>query len=68
VSSGRHAIHIVGLSVFWALLHERIIQRRIWERIHVSGSREHKGVRLYGKYDYYLICTENLVGSCGVVI
>jgi hypothetical protein len=36
-------------------------------RIHVSGSREQKGVRLYGKYDYYLICTEKLVRSCGVV-
>jgi hypothetical protein len=37
-------------------------------RIHVSGSREQKGVRLYGKSDYYLICTEKLVRSCGVVI
>jgi hypothetical protein len=35
--------------------------------IHVARSREKKGVRLYGKYDYYLICNEKLVGSCGVV-
>jgi hypothetical protein len=46
-----------------------IIQRRgIWEGFMFSGSREQKGVRLYGKYDYYLICTENLVRSCGAII
>jgi hypothetical protein len=68
VSSGRHAIYIVGLRLFLALLHERIIERRIWEIIHVSGSREQKGVRLYGKFDYYLICIEKIVGICSVVI
>jgi hypothetical protein len=34
----------------------------------VSDSRKQKGLRLYGKYDYYLIYTEKLVRSCGVVI
>jgi hypothetical protein len=33
-----------------------------------SSSREEKGVGLYGKSDYYLICTEKLVRSRGVVI
>ena len=35
--------------------------------IDVASSREQKGVRLYGKYDYYLIFPENLARSCGVV-
>jgi hypothetical protein len=35
--------------------------------IDVAGSREEKGVRLYGKYDYYPIFPEKLVGSCGGV-
>jgi hypothetical protein len=68
VSSGRHAIYIVGLSVFfWDYLHGLLLLG-IEGGIHVAGSREKKGVRLYGKYDYYLICTEKLVRSCGVVI
>jgi hypothetical protein len=58
VSSGRHAIYISSLSVFWGKL-------SIIQGIHVARCREQKGVRLYGKYDYYLIYTENLVRSCG---
>jgi hypothetical protein len=63
VSSGRNAIYISILSVFWVLLNCII---------HVSGFMwqdcEQKEVGLYEKYDYYLICIENLVRSCGVVI
>jgi hypothetical protein len=52
VSSGRHAIYIV-ISVFFIALDYCII-------IDVAGSHEQKGVRLYGKYDYYLICMRSL--------
>jgi hypothetical protein len=51
VLSRRHAIYIVGLSEFYG----------ITNIIHVTGSRKHKGVRLYGKYDYYPICPKKLV-------
>jgi hypothetical protein len=32
---------------------------------HVIGSREKKGVRLYGRFDYYLIYNKKLVRICG---
>jgi hypothetical protein len=59
VSSGRNAIYIVGLSVFCGNYCIIMII------IHVASSCERKGVRLYGKFDYYLILLENRVG-CNV--
>jgi hypothetical protein len=34
---------------------------------HVAGSREQKRVRLYGKYNYYLIFPKKILGSYGAV-
>jgi hypothetical protein len=51
---------LLALVYFGALLHYGII-------IDVAGSHVHKGVELYGKFDYYLFLLENLVESCGVV-
>jgi hypothetical protein len=34
--------------------------------IHREIYHERKGIELYGKSNYYLICSKNLVGGCGL--
>jgi hypothetical protein len=66
VSSGRHAIYIVFLSVFrgnYCIITG--ILSILMGGIHVSGYDEQKGVKLYGKSNYYLIYSENLVRGFG---